>query len=172
MFRRIITLGIVAFCLIGSSLAHAGDWVVESNRDITTAITRNSNGSALGYACSRASDECLFFFTPNKLKCTEGSHYTVLINGGNHNNSQSTVCRRLGAGDGHEFANVFENSNDLRKQLLNADDSTIGIARGTGSDEFTVSKFGMRGFQSAFDKVNRQRGERGDRNDRNDRNDR
>jgi hypothetical protein len=85
--HQLIALGVLMLAPLGAGAQQFGDWVVESNRDITEAITRNSNGSALGYACSRASDECLFFFTPDKLKCTEGSHYTVLINGGNHNNS-------------------------------------------------------------------------------------
>lgn len=143
-----------------------GDWAVERNRELVVAITRNTSESAFGYACNRTTNECLFFFMPDQLKCNEGGRYALLVNGGNESTARSTVCRRLGWQDGQQFANVLEGSEALRKQLANANESTIGIARGTGADGFSVSKFSMRGFREAFDRVNRRRDDRDDRGPR------
>ena len=139
-----------------------GDWAVERNRELVVAITRNTSESAFGYACNRSSNECLFFFMPDRLKCNEGGRYALLVNGGNESSARSTVCRRLSWQDGQQFANVIDGSDALRKQLANANESTIGIARGTGTDNFSISKFSMRGFREAFDRVNRHREDRDD----------
>ena len=139
-----------------------GDWAVERNRELVVAITRNTSESAFGYACNRTSNECLFFFMPDRLKCNEGGRYALLVNGGNESSARSTVCRRLSWQDGQQFANVIDGSDALRKQLANANESTIGIARGTGTDNFSISKFSMRGFREAFDRVNRHREDRDD----------
>lgn len=143
-----------------------GDWAVERNRELVVAITRNTSESAFGYACNRTSNECLFFFMPDRLKCNEGGRYALLVNGGNESSARSTVCRRLSWQDGQQFANVIDGSDALRKQLANANESTIGIARGTGTDNFSISKFSMRGFREAFDRVNRHREDRDDRRPR------
>ena len=139
-----------------------GDWAVERNRELVVAITRNTSESAFGYACNRTSNECLFFFMPDRLKCNEGGRYALLVNGGNESSARSTVCRRLSWQDGQQFANVIDGSDAMRKQLANANESTIGIARGTGTDNFSISKFSMRGFREAFDRVNRHREDRDD----------
>ena len=143
-----------------------GDWAVERNRELVVAITRNTSESAFGYACNRSSNECLFFFMPDRLKCNEGGRYALLVNGGNESTARSTVCRKLSWQDGQQYANVIDGSDALRKQLANANESTIGIARGTGADGFSVSKFSMRGFREAFDRVNRHREDRDDRRPR------
>lgn len=143
-----------------------GDWAVERNRELVVAITRNTSESSFGYACNRSSNECLFFFMPDRLKCNEGGRYALLVNGGNESSARSTVCRTLSWQDGQQFANVIEGTEALRKQLANANESTIGIARGTGVDGFSVSKFSLRGFREAFDRVNRHREDRDDRRPR------
>ena len=164
------TLAAALLLLLVQSSAGAqqffGDWAVERNRELVVAITRNTSESAFGYACNRSSNECLFFFMPDRLKCNEGGRYALLVNGGNESSARSTVCRRLSWQDGQQFANVIDGSDALRKQLANANESTIGIARGTGMDNFSISKFSMRGFREAFDRVNRHREDRDDRRPR------
>jgi hypothetical protein len=130
-----------------------GDWVVERNRDLAVATTRNSSDSVLGYSCSRTTNACTFFYMPDKLKCNDGGRYAVLVNGGNESTARSTTCKRLDWQEGHQFANILDGSEALRNQLLKANDATIGIARGTGADNFSISKFSMRGFRTAFDRV-------------------
>jgi hypothetical protein len=130
-----------------------GDWVVEKNRELVVATTRNSSDSVLGYSCSRTSSACAFFYMPDKLKCKDGARYALLVNGGSESTSRGTTCKRLDWQEGHEFANILDGSEALRKQMLSATEATIGIARGTGTDGFSVSKFSMRGFRAAFDKV-------------------
>ena len=167
MARIQSSLAVALWLLLLPSSASAqqyfGDWAVERNRELVVAITRNTSESAFGYACNRASNECLFFFMPDRLKCNEGGRYALLVNGGNESTARSTVCRKLSWQDGQQFANVIDGSDALRKQLANANESTIGIARGTGADGFSISKFSMRGFREAFDRVNRHREDRDDR---------
>ncbi|MEO8385348.1 MAG: beta/gamma crystallin-related protein [Betaproteobacteria bacterium] len=153
--------------LFAATLASAqrySDWTVDRNRELVVAVVTNSADSQFGYACWRDRNECLFFFMPDGLKCNEGSRYALLMNGGRESTSRSTTCRRLGWADGQQFANVLDDTEGLRKQLLNADENSIGIARGTGGDNFSIAKFSMRGFRAAYDKVNRHREDR-DRND-------
>lgn len=149
----------------GAAAQRFGDWQVDRNRELVVAVTQNSSDSVLGYACNRSNNQCLFFFMPDRLKCNEGGRYALLINGGRESSSRATTCKRLDWQDGQQFANVLDSSDALRNQLVNADGSTLGIARGTGADGFSVSKFSMRGFREAFDKVNRFR----DRDDRDSR---
>ena len=152
--------------LIGSCLALAAmstqaqkfsDWEVTRTRDLVTATTENSSDSILGYSCVRSTNDCQFFFMPDGLKCTEGGSYALLMNGGKENSYRRTTCRKLNWSDNQQLANVLDGSDGLRKQMLNADDATIGIARGTGADGFSTSKFSMRGFRAAYEKVNRHR---------------
>jgi hypothetical protein len=168
--RWLVALSML-FAVTAASAQRYSDWDVDRNRELTVAVVKNNSDSQFGYACRRDTNECLFFFMPEGLKCTEGSRYALLMNGGRESSSRSTTCRRLGWAEGQQFANVLDDTEGLRKQLLNADESTIGIARGTGTDNFSISKFSMRGFRAAYDKVNRHRddNDRGDRNDRNDR---
>jgi len=134
-----------------------GDWQVDRNRELTIAVTQNESDSVLGYACARGTSRCTYFYMPDRLNCKEGGRYTLLLNGGRESSARSTTCTRLDWRDGHQFANVLDYSDALRNQLLNADGGTLGIARGTGADGFTISKFSMRGFRDAFERVNRQR---------------
>jgi len=154
---RLMLAALLLLSPLSSMAQQFRDWIVERNRELVVATTRNTADSAFGYACNRASNECLFFFMPDKLKCNDGGRYALLVNGGNESTSRGTVCRKLGWQEGYQYANVLDGTDGLRKQLLNADDATIGIARGTGADGFAVSKFSMRGFRAAFDKVNRHR---------------
>ena len=151
----------VAGLLLASFGLHAqpqdADWRVEGYRDGTIAATQNEAGSVLGYACGRGNQGCSFFFMPDKLKCNEGARYALLFNGGRESTGRSTVCTRLEWRDGHSFANVLEPTEALRNQMLNADGAAMGIARGTGTDTFAISRFGMRGFRAAFEEVNRRR---------------
>ena len=160
------TLCAAALAGLFSSAASAqrfGDWQVDRNRDTIVAVTQNNSDSVLGYACSRSANQCLFFYMPDKLKCNEGGRYVLLINGGRESSSRSTTCKQLDWRDGYQYANVLDPSDALRNQLLNADGGTIGIARGTGSDGFSTSKFSMRGFRDAYERVNRRRDDRNDR---------
>jgi hypothetical protein len=157
---RTITLASGAACATlalsvpsGARAQQFGDWVVERNRELVVATTRNTSDSVLGYSCSRTASACTFFYMPDKLKCNDGGRYALLVNGGNESSSRSTTCKRLDWQEGHQFANILDGSDALRKQLLNADNATIGIARGTGADGFSISKFSMRGFRAAYDKV-------------------
>ncbi len=145
----------------GVNAQQFGDWQVDRNREMTVAITQNSSDSILGYACARGTGQCAFFYMPDKLRCNEGGRYVLLINGGRESSSRATTCKQLDWRDGYQYANVLDYSDALRNQLLNADGSTLGIARGTGTDGFSTSKFSMRGFRDAFDRVNRRRDERG-----------
>jgi Beta/Gamma crystallin len=133
------------------------DWEVTRTRDLITATTENNSDSVLGYSCVRSSNECQFFFMPDGLKCTEGSSYALLMNGGKENSYRRTICRKLSGTDGQQLANVLDGTDGLRKQLLSADGASVGIARGTGADSFSTSKFSMRGFRAAYEKVNRHR---------------
>ena len=132
-----------------------GDWEIERSRDLVVATNTNDADSVFGYACNRAQNECQFFFIPEGLKCNEGGRYALLMNGGRESTSRSTTCRKLRWADGKQYANVLEGTDGLRKQLLNADDASIGLARGIGTDNFSIAKFSMRGFRAAYDKVNR-----------------
>lgn len=149
--------------LSAASVASAqrySDWDVERGRELVVAVVTNSADSQFGYACRRDNNECQFFFMPDGLKCNEGSRYALLMNGGRESTSRSTTCRRLSWAEGQQFANVLDDTEGLRKQLFNADEATIGIARGTGGDNFSIAKFSMRGFRTAYEKVNRHREDR------------
>lgn len=152
-----------ALASIGASGQRFGDWQVDRNRETIVAVTQNNSDSVLGYACSRSSNQCLFFYMPDKLKCNEGGRYVLLFNGGRESSSRSTTCKQLDWRDGYQYANVLDPSDALNRQMLNADGGTLGIARGTGADGFSTSKFSMRGFRDAFDRVNRRRDDRNDR---------
>ncbi len=138
-----------------------GDWDIERARDLVIASTRSSNDSVFGYACSRVNNECQFFFMPDGLRCNDGGRYAVLMNGGQESTARTAVCRRLGWSEGQQYANVLEGIDGLRRQLFNADEGSIGIARGTGGDGFSISKFSLRGFRSAYERVSRARDETG-----------
>lgn len=139
--------------------AHAqkfGDWQVENGRGVHVAVTQNASKSAFGYTCNRRSRECVFFFVPDGLKCTDGGKYALLINGGKESTSRTATCRNIDWSATQKFANVLDGTEALRKQMLNADNSTIGIARGTGVDGFGTSKFSMKGFRAAYDSVTKE----------------
>ena len=157
MHWLVITGMSLLLAVTGASAERFGDWEVDRSRDLIVATTTNSSASVFGYACSRSPNECLFFFMPDGLKCNEGGRYALLMNGGRESTSRSTTCRRLSWAEGQQFANVIDGSDGLRNQLMNADESTIGMARGTGADGFSISKFSMRGFRAAYDRVNRRR---------------
>ena len=158
--KRLICWLAAITVLFAASVASAqryGDWDIERNRELAIAVVKNNADSQFGYACRRDNNECQFFFMPDGLKCNEGGRYALLMNGGRESTSRSTTCRRLGWAEGQQFANVLDDTEGLRKQLLNADETTIGIARGTGGDSFSIAKFSMRGFRAAYDRVNRHR---------------
>ena len=131
----------ILFAATVASAQRYSDWDVDRHRDLVVAVVKNSADSQFGYACQRDNNECQFFFMPDGLKCNEGGRYALLMNGGRESTSRSTTCRRLGWAEGQQFANVLDDTEGLRKQLLNADETTIGIARGTGGDNFSIAKF-------------------------------
>ena len=161
--QKALALALMLVVSLSATAQRFGNWEVESNSELTATINRNSSDAVLGYACVKSSNTCHFFFTPDKLTCTEGSRYALLFNGGRMSAGRSSVCRRLGDDSRHEFANVIDDVAGLSKQLLAAEGSILGIARGTGSDGFTVSRFNMQGFREAFDRVNRDRNQSGNR---------
>ena len=135
-----------------------GDWEIERSRDLIMASTRNNGDSVFGYACNRAGNDCQFFYMPDNLRCPEGGRTTVLINGGQESAARMATCRRLSWSDQHQFANVLEGSDSLRRQILNAQDNgSVGIARAVGLDGFAFSTFSLRGFRGAFERINRFR---------------
>ncbi|MES3010670.1 MAG: hypothetical protein V4738_07805 [Pseudomonadota bacterium] len=156
----------VLLLFLGASSAWAqtfGDWQVSGDRNFRVATTENNSGSILGYYCDHSQRDCDFFFMPDKLKCNEGTRYALLVNGGRESSARSAICRRLDWSPSHQFANTFDSTDAVRRQMLNADSTSLGIARGTGADSFGVSKFSMQGFRAAYDKVNREgRGSRSD----------
>ena len=165
---RLLVTTVILFVASSASAQRFGEWVVERSGALLVATNTNSADSVFGYSCDRSQGECLFFFMPEGLKCNEGGRYAILMNGGRESTSRSTTCRRLSWADDQQFANVLDGTEGLRKQLLNADDSTIGIARGTGADNFSIAKFSMRGFRGAYDRVNRFRDDTDRRDSRND----
>ena len=150
---------LAAFTLTATSAfaERFGDWEVERSRGLIIASTISSGNSVFGYSCSRSPNECVFFFMPDSLKCTDGGRYALLMNGGRESTGRSSTCRQLPWAADQQYANVLDGTDSLRKQLLNADETTMGIARGTGADNFATSKFSMRGFRGAYERVNRYR---------------
>ena len=154
---RWVLAGALLLSLAGGANAQKiGDWRVENGRGVHVAVTENSSKSALGYTCNRKSRECVFFYVPDGLKCTEGGKYALLINSGKESTSRVGTCRNIDWSPTQKFANVLDGTEAFRKQMLNADNSTIGIARGTGTDGFGVSKFSMKGFRAAYDSVTKE----------------
>lgn len=152
-----LVLALLSFVSLSATAQQSGDWEMDANGELTAAFSRNASGAVLAYGCLKSSNTCHFFFSPDKLNCTEGSRYHLLINGGRNSIGRVSVCRRIGGSGGHEFANVIDDVAGMSKQLLAADNGTLGIARGTGNDGFTVSRFSLQGFREAFDRVNRGR---------------
>jgi hypothetical protein len=164
--RRLALLGMLLLTSLGASAQRTeqfDNWTYERNREFSLASNTNSSGSVFGYACVRATNVCTFFYAPDRLNCTEGTKYTLLVNSGTSSTGRSSVCKRLDSGP-LQFADVIENTEAVRDQMFKAG-PILGIARGNRDGGFNTSKFEMRGFQDAFARVNRTRDSDGDRLD-------
>jgi hypothetical protein len=162
--RMSIAFSILMLASMGTARAERFDnWIVEDNADIVSAYNKNSSGSLLAYFCEKNSNQCLFAFLPDRLNCKDGTKYNILVNDSVTSAGHLVNCKRTKGFDGYEFADVFENTNLIRKQMLSAA-NILSIARGRSDGGFNSSSFEMRGFEAAFNTANRlQNG--GDRND-------
>jgi hypothetical protein len=134
-----------------------GDWLVERHHGVVVATTSTSD-AAIGYACTRSPNQCQFFFAAANLRCAPGSRYSLLFNGGRESTPRNATCRSLEWRSSQPLANVLDTNDTLFRQMLNADGSTVSIARGTGGGDFITSKFSMNGYRGAFDLVNQLHG--------------
>lgn len=134
-----------------------GDWQVERYRGVVVATTSTSD-AAIGYVCTRSPNQCQFFFAAANLRCAPGSRYSLMVNGGRESTPRNATCRSLDWRSSQPLANVLDTNDNLYRQMLNADGSTVSVARGTGSGDFITSKFSMNGYRGAFDLVNQLHG--------------
>jgi hypothetical protein len=145
-----ITFGTVLIAiLVGALPAPAqviGDWVVDvESPNAYSAVTVNDSGHGFGEFCDLNEGNC-YWLIEMSSSCDEGATSPILGNSDGTAVNLELLC--IGRLEGGNSAYVFTDFDQVDKLVRHSD--RVGFAMPSGTDEFRMEKYNLRGTVEAL----------------------
>ncbi len=147
---------LLAFALLLSLLGAAfaddreqhDDWSSQFLDDMGEASTNESGTSVFGMLC--ATDSCRYYFA-NGIDCQAGMNYPLMLSMAAGALSVDAICEPMATANGDVMLYWFNESATLNEAF--AASPEIGIAFPMSGGEFKLSKFSMKGYEAAIERM-------------------
>lgn len=147
---------LLAFALLLSLLGAAvaddreqhDDWSSQFIDDMGEASTHENGTSVFGMLC--ATDSCRYYFA-NGIDCEAGMNYPLMLTTAAGAMSVDAICEPMGTANGDVMLYWFNESSRLNDAY--ATSAEIGIAFPLSGGQFKLSKFSMKGYEAAIERM-------------------
>ncbi len=125
-----------------------GDWSSQFLEDMGEASTHENGTSVFGMLC--ATDSCRYYFA-NGIECQTGMNYPLMLSTAAGALSIDAICEPMGTANGDVTLYWFNESSTLNEAF--AASPEIGIAFPLAGGQFKFSKFSMKGYEAAIERM-------------------
>ncbi len=125
-----------------------GDWSSQFLEGMGEASTHENGTSVFGMLC--ANDSCRYYFA-NGIDCEAGMNYPLMLTTAAGALSIDAICEPMGTANGDVMLYWFNESSRLNEAF--AASGEIGIAFPLSSGQFKLSKFSMKGYEDAIERM-------------------
>lgn len=150
--RRLLLAFVVLLSVAGSAIAddreQHGDWASQFLDGMGEASTHESGTSVLGMLC--ANDACRYYFA-NGIDCQPGMNYPLMLTTAAGALSIDAICEPMNTANGDVMLYWFNESSRLNEAF--AQSSEVGFAFPLSNGQFKLSKFSMKGYEAAIERM-------------------
>jgi hypothetical protein len=147
MKRPVLIVLLLAMCVVTASATTFGQWRAESGDTFLYALTQNDSGNILGQWCYPKEGNC-YWLIGLKLQCEQNAKYPILMNSDSGALPLHIVCfGELADGVGM-YRYVFTDFDKITEAVMG--NQRIGFAFPLQSDQFSVSRFDLKGAPAAL----------------------
>lgn len=124
------------------------DWSSQFLEDMGEASTHENGTSVFGMLC--ASDSCRYYFA-NGINCEASKTYPLMLTTAAGPMSADAICEPMATANGDIMLYWFSESPKLNETF--ASSTEIGIAFPLSDGQFKLSKFSMKGYEAAIERM-------------------
>lgn len=150
--RRLLLAFVMLLSVTGAVLAEDreqhGDWSSQFLDDMGEASTHESGTSVFGMLC--ANDTCRYYFA-NGIDCQPGLNYPLMLTTAAGALAIDAICEPMNTANGDVKLYWFTESARLNDAFVNS--AEIGIAYPLSGGQFKLSKFSMKGYEAAIERM-------------------
>lgn len=150
--RRLLLAFVLLMNVVGLAAAddreQHGDWSSQFLEDMGEASTHEDGTSVFGMLC--ASDSCRYYFA-NGMDCQPGMNYPLMLTTAAGALSVDAICEPMTTANGDLTLYWFNESATLNEAF--AGSVEVGFAFPLSNGEFRLSKFSMKGYADAIERM-------------------
>jgi len=150
--RRLLLAFVLLMNVVGLAAAddreQHGDWSSQFLEDMGEASTHENGTSVFGMLC--ASDSCRYYFA-NGMDCQPGMNYPLMLTTAAGALSVDAICEPMNTANGDLTLYWFNESATLNEAF--AGSVEVGFAFPLSNGEFRLSKFSMKGYADAIERM-------------------
>lgn len=150
--RRYLLAIVLLLSLVGIATAddreQHEDWSSQFLEDMGEASTHENGTSVFGMLC--ATDSCRYYFA-NGIDCEAGMNYPLMLSTAAGAMSVDAICEPMSTANGDVLLYWFNESATLNDAF--ATSREIGIAFPMSGGQFKLSKFSMKGYEAAIERM-------------------
>lgn len=124
------------------------DWSSQFLEDMGEASTHENGTSVFGMLC--ATDNCRYYFA-NGIECEPGMNYPLMLSTAAGALSVDAICEPMATANGDVMLYWFNESATLNEAFVAS--AEIGIAFPLSGGQFKLSKFSMKGYEAAIERM-------------------
>ena len=124
------------------------DWSSQFLEGMGEASTHENGTSVFGMLC--ATDSCRYYFA-NGIDCEAGMNYPLMLSTAAGALSVDAICEPMSTANGDVMLYWFNESSTLNDAF--AASPEIGIAFPMSGGQFKLSKFSMKGYEAAIERM-------------------
>jgi hypothetical protein len=150
--RRLLPAFALLLIVAGGALAddreQHDDWSSQFLEDMGEASTHENGTSVFGMLC--ANDSCRYYFA-NGIECEAGMNYPLMLTTAAGAVSVDAICEPMATANGDVMLYWFNESAKLNEAFAGSAD--MGIAFPMSGGQFKLSKFSMKGYEAAIERM-------------------
>ncbi len=150
--RRLLPAMLLLLSLGGTACADDrqmhGDWTSQFLDGMGEASTHESGTAVFGMLC--ANDSCRYYFA-NGIDCQPGMNYPLMLTTNAGALSLDAICEPMNTANGDVMLYWFGESDRLNDAF--AESPEIGFAFPLTNGQFKLSKFSMKGYTAAIERM-------------------
>lgn len=143
----LILLALLAPAMADDKVQH-GDWASQFMESMGEASTHQDGASVFGMLC--ASGSCRYYFA-NGIDCEPGSNYPIMLTTQAGARAIEAICEPMRTAHGDVMLYWFGESPQLNAAF--AQSSAVGFAFPLVDGQFRTSRFSMRGYSEAIERM-------------------
>ena len=148
LFLLATLLAFLACPALAEDRVEHGDWVSQFRDGMGEASTHENGASMFGMLC--ADRVCRYYFA-NGIPCEPGNNYPLMLTTGAGALAFDAICEPMSTANGDVMLYWFNESATLNEAF--AGSVEVGFAFPLSNGEFRLSKFSMKGYADAIERM-------------------